>query len=70
MIRQVGFEPPGKFTPGEHNASSAAFAFEANIRAQTGDGPFIGAAWMLFPEAEMVVETEVGQHGESVRQGL
>ncbi len=60
MFCQAGFESLGKFTPREHNPSAAAFAFEADIRTQTRNGPLIGAAGMLFSEAEMIVEMEVG----------
>jgi hypothetical protein len=60
VLRQVGFESLGKFTPREHDSSSAAFALEADVRAQTRDGPLVGAARMLLSQAEMVVETQVG----------
>ncbi len=60
MLCQVGFESLGKFTPRKHNPPAAAFAFESDIRAQARDGPLVGAAGMLFSEAEMIVEAEVG----------
>ena len=41
----------------------AAFALEADIRAKTRDGPFVGAAGVLFAEAQMIVKLEVGEHG-------
>jgi hypothetical protein len=59
VLSQVGFEPLGEFTPGQKNAPPTAPAFEADIRAKAGDGPFVGTAWMLFAEAEMVVEAQV-----------
>ena len=62
MLCKVGFKSLCKFTPREHDAPSTAFAFESDIRAETYDGPFIGATWMLFSEAKMIVETEVRQH--------
>jgi hypothetical protein len=60
MLGQVGFESLGEFTPGQKNAPPTAFTFEADIRAETSDSPFVGAARMLFTQAEMVVETQVG----------
>lgn len=42
--------------------ATATFAFESNIRAETGDSPFIGAARMLFAEAQVIVELQVGEH--------
>jgi len=62
MLCQVGFEPFGKFTPCKHDTMTTTFTYESDIRAETGDGPFIGAAWMLFAEAQMIVELEVGEH--------
>ncbi len=60
---EIGFEPLCKFAPREHDAPPASPTFQTNIRAKTRDGPFIGAARMLFAEAQVVVETEVGEHG-------
>ena len=60
MLRQVGFESLGKFTPREHDSPSAAFALETDVRTQTRNGPLVGAARMLLSQAEMVVETQVG----------
>jgi hypothetical protein len=60
VLCQIGFESFGKFAAGEHNPSSTALAFEPDIRAETCDGPLIGATGMLFSEAEMVVEAQVG----------
>jgi len=59
---EVGFQPFCEFTPCEQDAPPAAFAFEADIRAETGNDPLIGAARMLFSEAEMIVEAQVGEH--------
>ena len=63
MFGEIGFEPFGKFTAGKHDAASTAFAFEPDIRTEPYDGPFVGAARMLFAEAQVVVEVEVGEHG-------
>jgi hypothetical protein len=60
MLGKVGFESLGKFAPRQQDAPCAAFAFQPDIRAKTYDGPFVGTAWMLFAEAEMIVETQVG----------
>jgi len=63
MLRQVGFETFGKFTPCKHNTSPASFALESDIGTETRDSPFVGAARMLFSESQVVVELEVGEHG-------
>ena len=59
MLSEVGFESLGKFTPREQNAPSAASTFESDIRAEACDSPLVGATWMLFAQAEMIVETQV-----------
>lgn len=63
MLGQVGFESFGKFTPREHDVASAAFALEPDVCAETGDSPFVGAAGVLFTEAQVIVELKVGEHG-------
>ena len=63
MFCEIGFEPFGEFAPGKHDAPSAAPAFETDVRAEAGDGPFVGAARVLFAQAQVVVEAEVGEHG-------
>ena len=60
MFSEVDFESLCKFAPRQHHAPSAAFAFQPNIRAETRDRPLIGATWMLFAEAQVVVEAKVG----------
>ena len=62
MFGEIGFEPFGKFAPCKHNTSSAAFTLESDIRAETGDSPLVGAAGVLFAEAQVIVEAEVGEH--------
>jgi len=62
VFSKVGFEPFGKFTAGKHDVASAAFAFEPDIRAKAYDGPFVGAARVLFAKAQVIVELEVGKH--------
>lgn len=62
VFGEIGFEPFGKFTAGEHDASSTALAFQPNIRAKPRDNPFIGAAGMLFAQAQVIVELKVWKH--------
>ena len=63
MFSEIGFQPFGKFAPREQDVSPAAFTFESDIGAETYDGPFVGAARMLFTEAQVIVELEFGEHG-------
>jgi hypothetical protein len=60
VFGEVNFESLGEFSPGKHNASSATFTFQPDIRAQTGNCPLIGAAGMLFAESQVIVEAQVG----------
>lgn len=62
MLSQVGLESLGEFTPREHDASAAAFTLQANISAEARNGPLVRTAWMLFAEAEMVIEAQVWEH--------
>ena len=62
VFSEVDFEPLGKFAPGEHDASSATFTFQPDIRAQTGNCPLIGAAGVLFAESQVIVKSQVGEH--------
>ena len=66
MLGKIGFEPFGKFTSSKHNTSSAAFAFKSNICTKSNYSPIVGATGMLFAEAQVVVELEVGEHGRLV----
>jgi hypothetical protein len=66
MFGEIGFKPFGKFAPCKHNTPPAAFAFQPDIRAETRDGPFVGTARVLFAQAQVVVEAEVGEH---IRKG-
>jgi len=59
VLCKVGFESLGKLAPRQHDAPPAASAFESDIRAETCDSPLIRAAWMLFSQAKMIVETQV-----------
>ena len=60
MFGEVSLKSFCKFPPCEHDAPPTALAFESDIRAETCDGPFVGTARVLFSEAEMIVETQVG----------
>ena len=60
MLCQVCFESFGKFTSGKHHPPATTFALEPDIRAETSDNPFVGATRMLFSEAELIIEAEVG----------
>jgi len=60
VLGKVGFQSLGEFTPGQQDAPAAAFALKPDIRAQTRDVPFVGAARVLFSEAKMVVEMQIG----------
>jgi hypothetical protein len=66
VFSQVSFDSFGKLTSRQQDAPPAAFAFESNVRAKADDGPLVGAAWMLFSQAKMIVETQVGKHWCSV----
>jgi len=62
VFSEVDFEPLRKFAPCKHDASSAAFAFKPDIRTETGNGPLVGAAWVLFAESQVIVEAQVREH--------
>lgn len=62
MFGEVGFETLCQFAAGEHDAMPTAFTFKPDIRAETRDSPFEGAAWMLLAQSQVVVELEVGEH--------
>ena len=60
MLCKVRFQSLCQLTPCQHDTPAAAFAFQPDIRAETCDGPFVGAARVLLSKAEMIVETQVG----------
>jgi hypothetical protein len=62
VLGEIGFEPLGKFTAGKHDAASTTFTFQPNVRTKTRNSPLIGAAGMLFAQAQMIVESKIGQH--------
>jgi len=62
VFGEIGFEPFGKFTAGQHDASSTAFTFEPDVGAEARDRPLIGATGMLFAQAQMIVELQVEEH--------
>jgi len=62
MFGEVGLESLRKFPPREHDSPSTAFTLESDVSAETCDGPFKGAARMLFAETEVVVQLQVWEH--------
>jgi len=60
VLCKVHFESLCQLTPCQQNTPPAALAFEPDIRAEAYHGPLVGAAGMLFAEAKMIVETQVG----------
>ena len=62
MLGEVGFESLRKFASGQHDSSSTAFTFQSDIGAQADHGPFVGTAWMLFSQAQVVVQLKVRKH--------
>ena len=62
MFGEIGLESLRKFASREHDTPSTAFAFEPDVRTEARDGPFKGAAWMLFPESQVVVQLKVWEH--------
>ena len=70
MFGEVDFESLCEFAPREHDAPSAAFAFQPNIRAETCDDPFIRAAGMLFAESQVIVEVEVRKHKSEIEDRM
>jgi hypothetical protein len=65
MLGEIGFESLGKLTAGQHDPSATSPAFKADIRAQADHSPFIGAAGMLFSQAQVVVQLKIRKHVES-----
>src|SRR6266542_367197 len=62
VFGEVGFQSFCKFSSRKHDAAPTAFTFKPNICTKTRNNPFIRAAWMLFAQSQMVVETEVRKH--------
>ena len=60
LLCQVGFESLCQLAPRQQDAPPAASTFQPNVRAKTRHGPFVGAARMLFAQAKVIVEPEVG----------
>ena len=60
VLGQVGFESLDKLTAGEQDPPPASPAFQPDICAETDHGPLVGTARMLFSEAKLIVETQVG----------
>jgi hypothetical protein len=64
MFRQVCLHTLRQFAAGEHDTMLAAFALQTNIRPETEHGPFIGPAWVRFPQAHMIVQLQIWKHGQ------
>jgi hypothetical protein len=62
VFGEVGFEPLGKLTTGKHDPPPTAFTFQANVRAETDNGPFIGTAGVLLAQAQLIVQAKVRKH--------
>jgi hypothetical protein len=63
LRRKYGFGPARKFPAGQHHPMSAGAAFQANIRTQTGNIPFMPAAGMGFAHSHDVVQLQIRKHG-------
>ena len=50
LFGKIDFQSLCKFPPREHDPPPTTFAFKADIRTETRDSPFVGAAWMLFAQ--------------------
>lgn len=61
---EVGLQAFRQFAPGEQDAPPASQAFQPDVRAEAGNGPFVGAARVLFAESQSVAEAQVGEHLE------
>jgi len=62
MVGEIRLEAAVQFSTGEHDSPTAAFALQSDVRAETRNRPFVGAARVLLAESEAVVEAEVGEH--------
>ena len=63
VVGEVDFESLREFAPRKHDASSTAFTFQSDICAETRDCPLVGTARVLLAKAQVIVETQVGEHG-------
>lgn len=59
MTGEIDFQPPGKLTPCKHDAVLAKLTFKTNIRAETDDNPFVGAARMGLAQTQVIVKLQV-----------
>jgi hypothetical protein len=57
-----GFNPAGKFTPGQQDAPLAAAAFQPDVGSQPHDFPLISPTWMSFAQTYDILHVQVGQH--------
>jgi adenine phosphoribosyltransferase len=62
VLSEIKFESLCQFASSQHDASSTAFTFKPNVRAEARDDPFIRAAGMLFSKLEMIVQLKIWKH--------
>jgi hypothetical protein len=55
MAGEVKLEPARQFTACQHDPAAAAAAFQADIRTETDNRPFIGTTRVRLAEAQMIV---------------
>jgi hypothetical protein len=67
---EIRLEAFGQFAAGEQDAPPATLAFQTDVRAEARDGPFVGAAWMLLAQAQVIVEAQVREHREREQSGV
>jgi len=47
----------------------AAFAFQPDIRAEAYHRPLVGAAGVGFPQTQVIVQLQIGEHGTDYTAG-
>jgi adenine phosphoribosyltransferase len=62
VFGEGSFKSLGELATGEQDPSPAAFTFQPDVRAETDNGPFVGAAGVLLAQAQVVVQAEIGKH--------
>jgi hypothetical protein len=62
VFGEVGFESLGKLTTSQHDPSSTASALQANVRAETDNGPLIGSAGVLLAQTQLIIQAKIRKH--------
>ena len=62
VLGEVGLESLCQLAAGQHDASATAFALQPNIGTEANNRPLVGTAWMLFAQAQVIVELQVRKH--------